>query len=361
MIRRRQFVFGTGAASHGGTRALQPTSQTVARNSLVERDCPRRRWLLATAVMLALPWRRVEAQVRVRSIGLLFSSRRTTTTSFPIFVETLGKLGLREGENLRFVVKESAGQFERLPALARELLEARVEMVVAFNTPGARAAVASTREVPIVFTQVGDPVGSGFVSNLSRPGGNVTGVSNMIAVLAPKRLEIFREALPDIHRLAVLYNPGDSITEPQVRDVQTSAASFGLTVRLFAVRNVAELESAFSQINAWKADAGFWLIGQDQMFRAGSVSLAAKIRLPLMLGNTDVVPYGGLLAYGTDNTEILQRTAEKVAQILKGAHPGDLPVEQPTRFVLAVNLRTARSLGIKLPQSILERADRVIE
>ena len=302
-----------------------------------------------------------QANQPVRSIGLLVPGSLQTQNEYPVFVETLRKLGYREGDNLRFLPKEAGGKLDRLASLARELVDARVDVIVAFNTPGARAAIDATRQIPIVITLVGDPVGSGFVTNLARPGGNVTGVSNMIAGLAPKRIQILKEAAPSAKRIAVLFNPGDPITAPQVRDVESSAAALAVEVRLFPIREPQELPDTFTQIMAWKAHSAIWLLGQHQLFQAMTIKLAAHHKLPVMVGNGGDVVAGGFISYTTDGAEIQQRTAAHVDRILKGGKPGDLPVEQPTKFELAINLKTAKMLGLKIAPSVLLRADRVVE
>ncbi len=297
----------------------------------------------------------------VRSVGLLVPSRLELLPEYPTFVEALRALGYREGVNLHLVAREADNKLERLPILARELVNSRVDVIVAFNTPGARAAIDATRQVPIVMTQVGDPLGSGFVTSLARPGGNVTGVSNMIADLASKRLALLKEAIPSGKRIAVIFNSGDPITAPQVRDVESSAPKLAVEVRLFPVRDLKDLPETFTQMLAWKANAVLWLAGQQHVFQAMNIKLASQHRLPVMVVNTGDVLAGGLISYSPDNAEVLRRTAAQVDRILKGAKPGDLPVEQPTRFVLAVNMKTARTLGLTITATILLRADRVVE
>ena len=323
----------------------------------------RYRVLLAAFAMLAAPLDVVSQQAKqpIQSIGLLVPARLQVMTGYPVFEETLRQLGYREGDNLRLLRKEAGGILDRLPSLARDLVDARVDVIVAFNTPGVRAAIEATRQIPIVMTLVGDPVGSGFVANLARPGGNVTGVSNMIAGLAPKRMAILKEATPSAKRIAVLFNPRDPITAPQVRDVESSAAALAVEVRLFRVREPHELPDTFTQIVAWRAHSAMWLLGQHQLFQAMTIKLAAQHNLPVMVGNVGNVEAGGFISYTTDFAESFRRTAAHVDRILKGVKPGDLPVEQPTKFELAINLKTAKMLGLKIPPLVLLRADRVVE
>lgn len=321
----------------------------------------RRDSVLALLALGATAAPRIALSQPVRSIGLLVPSRLQVQAEYPVFLETLRTLGYREGDNLRLITREAGGKLDLLSSLARELVDARVEVIVAFNTPGARAAIDATRQIPIVLTQVGDPVGSGFVTNLARPGGNVTGVSNVIADFASKRLEILKEMIPSGRRIAAIFNPGDPITASQVRDAQSWATRLAVEVRLFPVRDTRELPETFAQILAWKANSALWFLGQQQLFQAMTIKLAAQHNFPVMVGNSSDVMAGGLISFGPDNAEIYRRTAAHVDRILKGAKPGDLSVELPTKFELAVNLKTAKALGLTIPQSLLIRADRVIE
>lgn len=313
-------------------------------------------WLMAARRAVAQP-----AGQRIFSIGLLVPNQLKLQAGYEAYLEEMRVRGYREGGNMRVLLKEAEGRLNTLPALARELVAARVDVIVAFNTPGARAAIDATREIPVVITQVGDPVGSGFVTNLARPGGNVTGVSNIVASLAPKRLSVLKETIPAMRRVAVLFNPDDPITAPQVRDVKASAPKLNIEARMFPARDPRVLPKIFEEIVRWQADCALWLPGQSQLFRAGSNSLAVQHKLPLMVDSSAALLQGGLISYGADSPEIFRRTAAKVDRILKGAKPGDLPLEQPTKIELLLNLKTARTLGIAIPQSVLQRADGVIE
>jgi putative ABC transport system substrate-binding protein len=321
----------------------------------------RRRLLLAAPALLTAPWLRAQGGRPKHLIGLLVPNKLSLQAGYQAFVAELRARGYEQGKGLGFLLKEADGKLDRLSALARELIDANVDLILAFNTPGARAAVDATRTIPVVVTQVGDPVGSGFVSNLARPGGNVTGISNIAGVLAPKRMALLKETIPAMRRLAVLLNPADPITQPQVRDVKSAAPQLNVEAQLFPVREMGQLPEAFGAISRWHADCALWLSGQHQLFREPSIRLAAQHRLPLMIDGLESVQGGGLLSYGPDNDEILRRTAATVDRILKGAKPGELPIEQPTKLELIVNLKTAKALGLAIPQAILLRADRVIE
>ena len=294
----------------------------------------------------------------VRRIGILTPVDQAT---YPVFVDALRRLGYEDGKNVQLLLRVAKSDYARLPVLARELVDAKVEVIVAINTPGARAAIDATKTIPIIMSQVGDPIGSGFVTSLARPGGNVTGVSNQAADLASKRLALLHEMVPGAKRIAVLYNPVDPVTEPQIRDVKAAAPKLGVEVRLYPVKTLAGLPETFNTLLEWRAQAAIWLNGQHQSYQAGTIALAEKSKLPVMVTGLPDVDAGGLLAYSADSTELFKRTAAYVDKILKGAKAGDLPVEQPTHFDLTVNLKTARALGLKVPQSILIQATKVIE
>lgn len=308
----------------------------------------------------------VEAQQAgqaLKTVGVLTPQRLelwNQPAAYPTFLETLRLLGYQEGSNLRVLVRSADGKLDRLPALAAELVAARPDVIVALNTPGARAAIQATKQIPIVMTAVGDPLGSGFVPSLARPGGNVTGISNMAADLASRRLALLKEAVPRARRIAAMFNPDDPVTVPQLRDVERAAPPLKIETRFFPVKAIADLPGTFKQMLAWRADAALWILGQHQAFQAGSIELAASHRFPLMVGLRWNVEAGGLISYTADPVEWWGRTAVLVDRILKGANPGDLPVEQPTKFELTINLKTAKALGIAIPPPLLLRADRVV-
>jgi putative ABC transport system substrate-binding protein len=189
----------------------------------------------------------------------------------------------------------------------------------------------------------------------------VTGVSNIVASLAPKRIALLKETIPTMRRLAVIFNPDDPITVPQLRDVKASAPTMNIEARMFPVREPRALPETFQNMLAWRADCGIWLPGQAQLFRAMTVKLAAEHKLPVMVDSSAAIALGGFISYGPDNAEVFRRTASKVDRILKGAKPGDLPIEQPTKLELIVNLKAAEALGLKIPPSVMLRADRTIQ
>jgi len=297
----------------------------------------------------------------VHTVGVLTPQRLEHNPGYSAFIETLHLLGYQEDRNLRILLRSADGKLDRLPALATELVVARVDVIVALNTPGARAAIQATQQIPIVMTALGDPVGSGFVSSLARPGGNVTGISTMSAELASKRLGVLKEVVPAAKRIAAMFNPDDPITVSQIRDAERAAPVLNVEIRFFPVRATGNLPEAFKQLLAWRADGAIWILGQQQAFQTGSIQLAASHRLPLMVAHRQNVEAGGLISYISDSVELYRRTAVYIDRILKGTKPGDLPIEQPTKFELAINLKTAKALGVTISPSLLVQADRVVE
>ena len=310
------------------------------------------------AVVLLATWARPAAP-SLQTVAVLTPHREDR--AYPVFFETLRQLGYKEGRNLRLVVRSADWKYDQLPALAAELVEARPDVIVAVNTPGARAAIRATKQIPIVMALVGDPVGTGFVSNLARPGANVTGVSTLNGELAGKRLSLLKQLVPGTKRIAVLLNPADPVNRRQIQDTERAAPVLGVEVRFFPVKSPRDLPETFQQMLAWGAAAAVWLSGQANAFQSGTIELAAKHHLPVMVTQRTDVEAGGLISYFPDYAELFRRTAMYVDRILKGAKPGELPIEQPTKFELAINLTTARTLGVTVPRAVLLQADRVLE
>jgi putative ABC transport system substrate-binding protein len=295
---------------------------------------------------------------KLHRVGILFA---VPISEWVAFAPAMKELGYTEGVNLVLDVRTAGDKPERLPALAAELVKLSPRVIVAVNTPGTAAAMAATQTIPIVMVAVGDPIATGFVSNLARPDRNATGISNQCGELAPKRLALFKETLPQAQRIAVMLNPTDPITQPQVRDVERTAPSLGIQVRLFPVRSNAEVDSAFDPMLKWRPDGILWLCGQHGPLIRRTMAHSSKRRLPTMVVLKSEVEAGGLMSYSPDNAELYRRAAVYVDKILKGARVSDLPVEQPTKIELVVNKKAAASVGLTIPPSILLRADRVIE
>jgi len=291
-------------------------------------------------------------------VGILIPS---TAPDWVVFAPTMKKLGYTEGVNLVLDVRIAGDKPERLPALAAELVKLSPRVIVAVNTPGTAAAMAATTTIPIVMVAVGDPIATGFVSNMARPDRNATGVSNLCGELAGKRLALLKEALPRAQRIAVMLNPTDPITKPQILDAERTAPSLGIQVRFFPVRNDAEVDAAFEPMLKWRPDGILWLCGQQVPPTRRTLVHATRNRVPVMVVQRAELQDSGLMSYSTDNADLYRRAAVYVDKILKGAKVGDLPVEQPTRIDLVISKKAANSFGITIPPSILLRADQVIE
>jgi len=310
------------------------------------------RLLIIVATLLLVAPLAVKAQQTsptVHTVRVLAPHDHYRDKEYSAFIETLRSLGYDQGRNLRLVFRSAEGKLDRLPALARELVDARVEVIVAINTPGSRAAIEATKQIPIVMAIVGDPVAMGFVSNLARPGGNVTGISNISRELAAKRLALVKEAVPAAKRIAAMFNPDDPLNALQMEDLRRAAPALKVGIRFFPVKTPGELSETFKRIVAWRAEAALWLSGQSQALQPAAVKLATTYRLPVMGTQRADVEAGGLMSYAPDDVELFRRTATYVDRILKGSKPGDLPVELPTRFVLAINAKTAKALGVTIP------------
>jgi putative ABC transport system substrate-binding protein len=273
--------------------------------------------------------------------------------------------GYIEDQNIAVTYRSAAGDIERFPALAAELVRLKVDVIVAPNTRAARAAQKATDIIPIVAQVVGDPIGDGLVASLSRPGGNITGLTFLGPELVPKRVELLRQALPGMSRAAVLWHSnafGEQTSREMVREAETAGRSLGMQLRFTDVKRVDDLDHAFSAIDAERADA--LLVFPGPMFfneRRHVVDLAAKYRMPASFSARGFVELGGLMSYGASIYDLVRRSAAFVDKILKGAKPSELPVEQATKFELVVNLKTAKALGLALPPTIVFAADEVIE
>ncbi|MBX3499249.1 MAG: ABC transporter substrate-binding protein [Alphaproteobacteria bacterium] len=322
---------------------------------------PRRVFALGTGAGLLALSRAGLAQPagRMPIIGVL--RPHTLDRTFSAFIDRLAELGHEDGRSARIVIKSADRQLDRLPALAAELVQMKPAVILTINTPPTRAAINATKEIPIVMTLVGDPIGQGFVKNLSRPGGNVTGRANLGTDLTAKRLQLLKEIVAHARRIAVLFNPDDPNTTPQRRQVERAVTQIGVEVRFIAVRSPEGVAAAFAELTHWRADAAWWLAGQETALVPPSIALAAERRLPMMVSQRQQVEAGGLLSYIADAAANYRAAADYVDRILKGARPGDLPVDQPTEIALSINLKTARALGLTLPPSILVRANDLFE
>jgi putative ABC transport system substrate-binding protein len=330
---------------------------------------PRRAFVVALAgSFLAMPpAARAQQAAKVPRIGLLGINWSLSPPNLhEAFLQQLRDLGYVEGRNVVFEYRDAKGEVERLPALASELVAIKVDVIVAGPTLAAAAAQQVTRTIPIVFIGSSDPVTSGLVSSLARPGGNATGLSAALSPeLVGKCLEQLTQAVPGVGRVAVLWQPGAGVerTEREQRKgAEAAARALGVRLQLVEARSPADIDRAFSDMT--RARAGAVTVFNTVMFlaeRRRIVALAAENRLPALYTFREFVDAGGLMSYGHNQADLNRRAAIYVDKLLKGARPGDLPVEQPTKFDLVINLKTARALGLTIPASVLARADQVMD
>ena len=305
-----------------------------------------------------------EAQqpAKMPKIGFL-SSGPVTRPWRASFQREFQKLGYVEGKNVNFIHRSADTHYDRLPALAEELVRLKVDVIITPGSNDTRAAKNATKTIPIVFVGAGsDPVALGLVDSLARPGGNLTGVSNIASELAGKRLELLKETIPKLSRVAVLWNPQNAGSAQVWKESQPAAKELGLQLHSMAVNSADELESEFKE--AVKARSGALVVTAGALLTTNQkqiVNLAAKYRLPNIAAAGEFVISGGLMSYGPDPVEPYQRAAVMVDKILKGAKPADLPVEQPTKLELMINLKTAKALGLTIPPVVLMRAEKVIK
>ena len=324
----------------------------------------RRRIVFALgASALAAPFAAfAQQQGNVWRVGCLAQGTLDTGNFRKYFTQGMRELGYVVGKNLIIDWSAAEGDSGRLPALAAGLVRLKPDVIVVQGTPAARAAQMATTTIPIVMATMGDPIGSGLVKSLARPGGNSTGMSIMVAELGPKHLELLRRAVPKATRIAVLVYPGNPVSVAALKNIQAVAQKLGASIQAFEARTPGEIAGAFAAIAGKKAEA--LVVPQESLFsqhRAQIVELAARHRLPTIGGSIENAEGGFLMSYGQDSKENFRYAATYVDKIFKGANPGDLPIEQPTVFDFAVNLKTAKALGIKIPQSILLQATKVIE
>ena len=278
--------------------------------------------------------------------------------SFSFFKEGLRKLGYEDGRNVQIEFRSAEGKSEHLAGLATELVRLKVDILVAAQTPAATAAKRATSQIPIVMAGVGDPVGTGLIASLARPGGNITGTSGTGTEMGAKTLELVRELIPSAKRVAVLANATDPFTKPFLDQLQRAGRALSLEISPITIRETSEIGAAFPEMVKRRTDA---VIVQPSLQRRIAAEMALKHRLPAVSPSGLFPSEGGLMSYSANQADLQREAAAYVDKILKGAKPADLPVQQPTRFELVINLKTAKVLGIKIPQTVLLRADLVIE
>ena len=325
----------------------------------------RRRYFITLLGSTAAAWplaARTQQPLRVPRIGFLFYGAPELALEIDAFRQGLRELGYVEGRNITVEYRYARGQVSKLPELAAELVRLKVEVIVTPTTPASMAAKQATSTVPIVIAGVADPVGAGLVTNFRRPGGNITGLASISAELGGKRLELLKGIVPDALRVGVLYNPDDRSNVLVLKELQAAAPAVGLELHSVEVRAATDFKDAFvkmgrQRVHAFFGAAGVLTYANRQMI----VDLAANERLPAMWGHRQFVDVGGLMSYAVNFYDQCRRAAAYVDQILKGAKPGDLPVQQPTKFEFIINVRTAKALGLAVPTKLLALADEVID
>ena len=323
---------------------------------------------LAVGILITPIVAEAQPAAKVPRIGYLVTGSLEspeTRVALDAFRQGLRERGYVEGQNILIEYRAADGKIERFPGLATELARLKVDLILAANTPAARAAQQATTTIPIVVPVIGDPVGDGLVASLARPGGNITGLTFLGPELVPKRLGLLKEALPKVTRVAALWTPGElgeRTTLDMLKGTETAARALGMQLQLVGVRGPDEFDRAFSTMTKERAEA--LLVYPSVLLyneRRRIVDLVTKHRLPSMFNAKEQVELGGLIGYGASITDLLRRGATLVDKILKGAKPAELPVEQATKFELVINLKTAKALGLTIPQSLLIRADELIQ
>ena len=317
----------------------------------------------ALCAMFFAVWVPVYAQQQAKLPKIGWLAVRPASAAFAIesFQREFSKLGYVDGKNIVFEYRYAEGKLDRLSALADELVRLKVDLIIAPNTPAAVAAKNATKTIPIVFIDVTDPIAAGLVDSLPRPGGNITGFTTIGSVLAGKRLELLKEIIPKLSRVAVLWNPQDASSAQSWKESQLPARELGLQLHSMDISSADQYETAFKR--AIKARSGALVsmaspLGSEN--QRLTVDLAEKYRLPAIYQRRAVVENGGLMSYGISLDEAFRRGAVFVDKILKGTKPADIPVEQPTKFEFVINLKTAKQIGLIIPPNVLARADRVI-
>jgi ABC-type uncharacterized transport system substrate-binding protein len=319
-----------------------------------------RRRFLATVGGSAVAWPLAARaqEPKVPTIGALVVGNISPEGFWREFRQGLRDLGYIEGQNIRFEFRSAEGKIDRLPELAAELVQLKVDVIVTWFTPTAVAAKEATREIPIVMAETGDPIGTGLVMGLRRPGGNVTGIASVSAELAGKSVQLIRDMLPSARRVTALANATDSFSKPFLEQIQLGGEATGTAIKAVRINNNEEFESAFAAMERDRPDA---IIVQPSLPSKRAAELALRHHIPAVSVPRWFVDQGGLMSYSAIYADLFRKAAVYVDKILKGAQPADLPVEQPTRFQLVINLKTANALGIAVPPALLARADELIE
>ncbi len=319
--------------------------------------------LLTTALLFTAPLVEAQQTGKVRRIGFLGNSTAALEANLiGPFREGLRDLGYVEGKNLLIEWRWAEGKYERFPALIAELIASKIEVIVTAGTPASHAVKKATSSIPLVMVAVGDPVGTGLIASLARPGGNITGLTSIAADLEGKRLELLREVVPKLSHVAVFWNSASPFQVVAEKEVQAAARLLRIKVLSLGVQASEQLDNAFATIR--KERPGALNVLADRLFlhnRARIIEFAVQNRLPGVHAYVELVEAGGLMSYGPSYAGMHRRAPYFVDRILKGTKPADLPVEQPMKFELVINLKTAKQIGVTIPQSVLYRADKVIK
>jgi len=318
--------------------------------------------ILAVSVTFAPLAAGAQPATKVPRVGILIAGSSPGQSYLSAFRQGLHELGYVEGQSIAIEYRWAEGKYERLPDLAAELVRLKVDVIVAVATPAVQAAKQATKAIPIVMLSVGDPVTTGFVVSVARPGGDITGLANIASELVGKQLQLLREVVPTFSLVAVLWNPANPSTASQLREAEAAGRALGVRVQPLEAQSPSDIDRTFVAMT--REHVGALLVLSDSMFiaqRERIADLAAKSRLPAVYGLRLHAEAGGLMAYGANLLDLVRLTATYVDKILKGAKPADLPVEQPTKFELVINLKTAKALALTIPQSLLVRADKIIE
>ena len=340
-------------------------------DNLKSKTCPEpsrrienQKWVEISAFALTFAFAGAVAQAQqpanIPRIGYLGSTSVSARTE--AFRQGLRELGYVEGKNIVIEWRRHEGKVDRLPALAAELVRLKVDIIITAGAPAARAAKEATPTIPIVMTQVGDPVANGFVASLAQPGGNITGLSTLAPELSGKRLELLKEVVPRLSRVAVFGTSTNPDNAPSLKEVEFAAKGLGVKLQYLNVLDRKDSETAFQAAVKGRAEAVLMMVSGPvaNSQRPQIAELAAKSRLPVIYSGRTDVEAGGLMTYGVNNADLDRRAATYVDKILKGAKPGELPVEQPKKFELIINLKAAKQIGLTIPPNLLARADKVI-
>jgi putative tryptophan/tyrosine transport system substrate-binding protein len=319
--------------------------------------------LLIGFIFASIHFAEAQQPKKVLRIGILFGGRPSAVSDrLEAFRQALSELGYAEGKNIVIETRYAEGKVDQLPALASELVRLNPDVIVTGGPQSTRSAKNATSTIPIVMGQDSDPVGSGFVASLARPGGNITGLSNFNAELGGKRLELVKKIVPKLSRMIVIGTSTEPANALFLKEAQLGSVALGIKLQYVDVRGTKDLEAGFLEATKERVDAVLVLAASILFSQRTKIAdLAVKRQIPAMYISREFVEDGGLMSYGTDPTDSYRRVAIYVDKILKGAKPADIPIEQPTKFELAINFKTAKQIGITIPQKLLARADRVIK